>query len=113
MIEIHETDKENPLLENLLKEYAQRFQGFEFAGRERKDTARLLIVATDISDEDVEAVKAFVRKLNKTSPPVKYELLLNGESHRDIDAAVSYLSPYKYNFMSADANNRIAKINIK
>lgn len=113
MIEIHETDKENSLLENLLKEYAQQFQGFDIASRARKDTARLLIVATDISDEDVEAVKAFVRKLNKTSPPVKYELLLNGESHRDIDAAVSYLSPYKYNFMSADANNRIAKINIK
>jgi|GEM_PF-5554773 len=113
MIEIHETDKENPLLENLLKECAQRFLGFDVAGRARKDTARLLIVATDISDDDVEAVKAFVRKLNKTSPPVKYELLLNGESHRDIDAAVSYMPPYKYNFMSADANNRIAKINFK
>lgn len=113
MIEIHETDKENPLLENLLKEYAQRFQGFDIAGRARKDTARLLIVATDISDEDVEAVKAFVRKLNKTSPPVKYELLLNGESHRDIDAAVRYMPPYKYNQMPAYNNNRIARINIK
>lgn len=113
MIEIHKTDKENPLLENLLKECAQRFLGFDVAGRARKDTARLLIVASDISDDDVEAVKAFVRKLNETSPLVKYELLLNGESHRDIDAAVSYMSPYKYNFMSADANNRIAKINFK
>lgn len=37
MIEIHETDKENSILENLLKEYAQQFQGFDIAGRARKD----------------------------------------------------------------------------
>lgn len=112
MIEIHKTDKENPLLENLLKECAQRFLGFDVAGRARKDTARLLIVASDISDDDVEAVKAFVRKLNETSPLVKYELLLNGESHRDIDAAVSYMPPCKY-LMPGYDNNSIAKINFK
>lgn len=51
MIEIHETDKENPLLENLLKECAQQFHGFDVAGKVRQDTSCLLIVASDIIDE--------------------------------------------------------------